>query len=151
VQSRLAALRERLARTARRGLATNPGGQAQAPGGAPPAVGLVMAAGNAIAGLPYLYGGGHGGFKDTAYDCSGSISYALAAAGLVTSPMSSGPFMSWGQPGPGKWITVYANAGHAYMVVAGWRFDTSALRGGTRWTRAMRPSGGFVARHPPGL
>ena len=151
VQSALASLRERLARSVQNGIATNAGGQAQAPAGAPPQVGLVMAAGNAIAGLPYLYGGGHGGFKDTAYDCSGSISYALAAAGLVTSPMASGPFMSWGEAGPGKWITVYANAGHAYMVVAGWRFDTSALRGGTRWTRQTRPSGGFVARHPPGL
>jgi cell wall-associated NlpC family hydrolase len=152
VQSRLGELRKRLARSARQGIATNAGGAVQPPPGAPPAVGLVMAAGNAIAGLPYLYGGGHGGFKDSAYDCSGSISYALAAAGLVTSPMASGPFMSWGEPGPGKWITVYANAGHAYMVVAGWRFDTSALSGGgTRWTRAMRGSGGFVARHPPGL
>lgn len=152
IQSRLAALRERLARTARRGIAVRAGGTAQPPPGAPPAVGLVMAAGNAIAGLPYLYGGGHGGFKDTAYDCSGSISYALAAAGLVTSPMASGPFMSWGEPGPGKWITIYANPGHMFMVVAGWRFDTTALRGGgTRWTRTMRPTGGFVARHPPGL
>ena len=102
VQGQLAALRERLARSARAGIATNAGGQVQPPAGAPPAVGLVMAAGNAIAGLPYLYGGGHGGFKDTAYDCSGSISYALAAAGLVTSPMASGPFMSWGQAGPGQ-------------------------------------------------
>ena len=151
VQNALAALRERLARSVRNGIATNAGGQAQAPAGAPPQVGLVMAAGNAIAGLPYLYGGGHAGFKDSAYDCSGSISYALAAAGLVTSPMASGPFMSWGEPGPGQWITVYANQGHAFMVVAGWRFDTSALRGGTRWTRTMRPTGGFVARHPPGL
>jgi hypothetical protein len=152
VQSRLGELRKRLARTARQGIATNAGGAVQPPPGAPPAVGLVMAAGNAIAGLPYLYGGGHGGFKDSAYDCSGSISYALAAAGLVTSPMASGPFMSWGEPGPGKWITVYANAGHAFMVVAGWRFDTSALSGGgTRWTRAMRGTGGFVARHPSGL
>ncbi len=151
VQSALAALRRRLARSARNGIATNAGGQAQAPAGAPPQVGLVMAAGNAIAGLPYLYGGGHAGFKDTAYDCSGSISYALAAAGLVTSPMASGPFMSWGEPGPGKWITIYANAGHMFMVIAGWRFDTSALRGGTRWTQQMRPTGGFVARHPPGL
>jgi cell wall-associated NlpC family hydrolase len=151
VQSRLAALRERLARTARAGIATRAGGPVQPPPGAPPAVGLVMAAGNAIAGLPYLYGGGHGGFKDSAYDCSGSVSYALAAAGLVTSPMASGPFMSWGEPGPGQWITVYANAGHAFMVVAGWRFDTSNLGTGTRWTRAMRGTGGFVARHPPGL
>ena len=151
VQSALASLREKLARTARAGIATNAGGQAQPPAGAPNAVGLVMAAGNAIAGLPYLYGGGHGGFKDTAYDCSGSISYALAAAGLVTSPMASGPFMSWGEAGPGRWITIYANPGHMFMVVGGWRFDTSALRGGTRWTQQMRPTGGFVARHPPGL
>jgi septal ring factor EnvC (AmiA/AmiB activator) len=151
VQSALASLRERLARSVQNGIATKAGGQAQAPAGAPPQVALVMAAGNAIAGLPYLYGGGHGGFKDSAYDCSGSVSYALAAAGLVTSPMASGPFMSWGDPGPGQWITVYANAGHAFMVVAGWRFDTSALRGGTRWTQQMRPTGGFVARHPAGL
>lgn len=151
VQGQLASLRERLARTARAGIATKAGGQAQPPPGAPAAVGLVMAAANAIAGLPYLYGGGHAGFKDTAYDCSGSISYALAAAGLVTSPMASGPFMSWGEPGPGKWITIYANPGHMFMVIGGWRFDTSALRGGTRWTQQMRPTGGFVARHPPGL
>ena len=152
VQSSLASLRKRLARRARAGIRTNAGGFAQPPAGAPSAVALVIAAGNAIAGLPYSYGGGHAGFQAAAYDCSGSISYALAAAGLVNSPMASGPFMSWGDPGPGQWITVYANAGHAYMVVAGWRFDTSALRGGgTRWTRQMRPSGGFVARHPPGL
>jgi cell wall-associated NlpC family hydrolase len=152
IQSQLAALRKKLARTARAGIQTNAGGTAQPPPGAPAAVGLVMAAGNAIAGLPYLYGGGHAGFKDTAYDCSGSVSYALAAAGLVSSPMASGPFMSWGEPGPGKWITVYANAGHAFMIVAGWRFDTSALSGGgTRWTRDSRGVGGFVARHPPGL
>jgi peptidoglycan hydrolase CwlO-like protein len=152
VQNRLAGLRKRLARLARPGIATNPGGTAQAPAGAPNAVRLVIAAGNAIAGLPYSYGGGHGSFQASAYDCSGSVSYALAAAGLVSSPMASGPFMSWGDAGPGQWITVYANAGHAFMVVAGWRFDTTALRsGGTRWTRSMRPTGGFVARHPPGL
>ena len=152
VQGQLASLREKLARSARAGIATRAGGQAQPPAGAPPAVGLVMAAGNAIAGLPYLYGGGHAGFKDTAYDCSGSISYALAAAGLVTSPMASGGFMSWGESGPGKWITIYTNPGHMFMVVGGWRFDTTALRGGgTRWTQDMRPTGGFMARHPPGL
>ncbi|HWC27339.1 MAG TPA: hypothetical protein VG474_12200 [Solirubrobacteraceae bacterium] len=152
VQSRLAKLRKRLARTVRAGIATKAGGPAQPPPGAPPAVGLVMAAANAIAGLPYLYGGGHAGFKDTAYDCSGSISYALAAAGLVSSPMASGGFITWGEPGRGRWITTYANAGHMFMVVAGWRFDTTALRGGgTRWTRSMRSTAGFVARHPPGL
>jgi peptidoglycan hydrolase CwlO-like protein len=130
----------------------NPGGTAQAPDGAPEAVRLVIAAGNAIAGLPYSYGGGHASFQASAYDCSGSVSYALAAAGLVTSPLDSTSFESWGEPGPGQYITVYANAGHAYMVVGGWRFDTSALSsGGTRWTTAMRSSAGFVARHPPGL
>jgi peptidoglycan hydrolase CwlO-like protein len=151
IANQLASLRKRLARSARNGIRTNPGGMAQAPPGAPAAVGLVIAAGNAIAGLPYLYGGGHAGFKDSAYDCSGSVSYALAAAGLVSSPLSSGPFMSWGEAGPGRWITVYANYGHAYMVVAGWRFDTSNLGGGTRWSRTMRSNAGFVARHPPGL
>ena len=152
ISNQLAALRRQLARSVRNGIRTNPGGAAQAPPGAPAAVGLVIAAGNAIAGLPYLYGGGHAGFKDSAYDCSGSVSYALAAAGLVSAPMASTGFMSWGDAGPGQWITVYANAGHMFMVVAGWRFDTTALRGGgTRWSRQMRPTGGFVARHPPGL
>jgi hypothetical protein len=136
----------------RAGIRTSPGGVAQPPPGAPQAVRLVMAAANAIAGLPYLYGGGHAGFKDTAYDCSGSISYALAAAGLVSAPMASGGFMTWGESGPGKWITIYTNPGHMFMVVAGWRFDTTALRGGpTRWTRTMRSTAGFLARHPPGL
>ncbi|MGI8731596.1 MAG: coiled-coil domain-containing protein [Solirubrobacteraceae bacterium] len=152
IKAQVASLRKRLAKTARAGIRTNPGGTAQPPSGAPAAVGLVTAAANAIAGLPYLYGGGHAGFKDTAYDCSGSISYALAAAGLVSSPMASGPFMTWGDPGPGKWITIYANPGHAFMVVGGRRFDTSALSGGgTRWTSEMRSTSGFIARHPPGL
>jgi peptidoglycan hydrolase CwlO-like protein len=160
VNRRLSVLRKRLARQmaipaagpAPAGIRTAPGGAAQAPAGAPDVVKRVIAAGNAIAGLPYVYGGGHGSFKANAYDCSGSISYALAAGGLVSAPMASGPFMSWGESGPGKWITVYANAGHAYMVVAGWRFDTSALsQGGTRWTQSGRSNAGFVARHPPGL
>jgi septal ring factor EnvC (AmiA/AmiB activator) len=134
------------------GVSLDVGGMAQAPVGAPAVVEQVMAAGNAIAGLPYVYGGGHGSFQAAAYDCSGSVSYALAGAGLVSSPLDSTSFMSWGESGPGKWITVYANAGHAYMVIAGWRFDTSARSGGgTRWTQAMRSNAGFVARHPPGL
>ena len=89
-----------------------------------------MAAGNAIATLPYIWGGGHGSFQASGYDCSGSVSYALAAAGLLSSPLDSTGFESWGAPGPGQWITVYANAGHAFMVVAGWRFDTVALSPG---------------------
>jgi cell wall-associated NlpC family hydrolase len=166
VRGRISALKKRIVRLSRAvrtapaaapttpvpGLPTDPGGLAQAPAGAPAAVRQVIAAGNAIAGLPYAYGGGHGSFHANAYDCSGSVSYALAAAGLLSSPLDSTGFESWGEPGPGKWITVYANAGHAFMVVAGWRFDTSALGpASTRWTRAMRDTGGFVARHPAGL
>lgn len=168
VRGELSALRREQAREAREaaraareaGVAADPngsisldsGGTAQPPAGAPEAVQLVMAAGNAIAGLPYSYGGGHASFQASAYDCSGSISYALAAAGLVSSPLNSTGFMSWGEAGPGRWITVYANAGHAFMVVGDWRFDTSALSsGGTRWTRTQRSTAGFVARHPPGL
>jgi peptidoglycan hydrolase CwlO-like protein len=114
-------------------------------------VARVIAAANEIATTPYVYGGGHGG-TSSGYDCSGSISYALAAGGLISAPMASGPFMSWGEPGEGKRITVYANAGHAYMVIDGRRYDTSALRGGgTRWTSEMRSSAGFVARHPAGF
>ena len=124
----------------------------QPPPGAPAAVAQVIAAGNAIATLPYIWGGGHGSFHASGYDCSGSVSYALAAAGLLSSPLDSTGFESWGEPGPGKWITVYANAGHAFMVVAGWRFDTVALaEGGTRWSQSMARTAGFVARHPAGL
>jgi peptidoglycan hydrolase CwlO-like protein len=134
------------------GIAVNNGGMVQPPAGAPAAVGQVMAAGNAIATLPYIWGGGHGSFQASGYDCSGSVSYALAAAGLLSSPLDSTGFESWGAPGPGQWITVYANAGHAFMVVGGWRFDTVALaQGGTRWSQSMTGTSGFVARHPPGL
>jgi hypothetical protein len=114
-------------------------------------VGQVIAAANEIATMPYIYGGGHGSITG-GYDCSGSVSYALAAAGLLSSPLNSTGFMSWGEPGVGEHITIYANPGHMYMVVDGRRFDTSALSGGgTRWTTEMRSSAGFVARHPPGL
>jgi len=134
------------------GITVDTGGMVQAPPGAPAAVAEVIAAGNAIATLPYIYGGGHASFHADGYDCSGSVSYALAAAGLVSSPMVSGQFESWGDPGPGRWITVYANAGHVWMEVAGWRFDTVALaEGGTRWAQGGGEFGGFVVRHPPGL
>lgn len=114
------------------------------------AVARVVSAANEIATTPYVWGGGHGGASG-GYDCSGSLSYALAAGGLLSSPLTSGAFMSWGEAGEGKRITVYANGGHAYMVVDGRRYDTSALSGGgTRWTTEMRSSAGFVARHPPG-
>jgi peptidoglycan hydrolase CwlO-like protein len=162
VQGQISSLRAQIAHVQQQALAApgtggqhiavNAGGMAQASSGAPAAVAQVIAAGNAIAGLPYVYGGGHASFHANAYDCSGSVSYALAAAGLVSSPLTSTGFESWGEPGPGKWITVYANAGHAFMIVDNWRFDTGALSGdGTRFTRAMRSTAGFVARHPPGL
>jgi peptidoglycan hydrolase CwlO-like protein len=134
------------------GIAVNTTGMVQPPAGAPAAVAQVIAAGNAIATLPYIYGGGHASFHANGYDCSGSVSYALAAAGLVGSPMVSGDFETWGDPGPGRWITVYANAGHVWMVVAGWRFDTVALaESGTRWARSGGEFAGFVVRHPSGL
>lgn len=129
--------------------------QESGPESGPPAhdaVAKVVAAANEIASTPYSYGGGHGGGKSGGYDCSGSISYALAAAGLLSSPLDSTGFMSWGEPGPGRRITVYANPGHAFMVVDGRRYDTSALSGsGTRWTSEARSTAGFTARHPPGL
>jgi cell wall-associated NlpC family hydrolase len=127
-------------------------GTAVAPLEAPDVVATVIAAGNEIATKPYVWGGGHGAWRDKGYDCSGSISFALAGAGLMTSPLTSGLFMHWGARGPGRWITIYANNGHVFMVVAGLRFDTSGARGGTRWQPAAgRSYSGFVARHPPGL
>jgi peptidoglycan hydrolase CwlO-like protein len=115
------------------------------------AVAKIIAAANEIASTPYVWGGGHGGASG-GYDCSGSISYALAAAGLLDSPLTSGGFMSYGEAGPGRRVSIYANGGHVYMVVDGRRYDTSALGGGgTRWTSESRSSAGFVVRHPPGL
>jgi len=112
---------------------------------------LIRAA-NRIATSPYKYGGGHGTYHDSGYDCSGSISYALHYAGLLRTPLDSTGFMSYGRPGRGRHITIYANSGHAYMVVDGRRFDTSAIREtGSRWTHTHRSSAGYVVRHPPGL
>jgi hypothetical protein len=130
-----------------------PGGLAIAPIAAPAAVQAVINAGNQIARLPYRFGGGHGTFEDTEYDCSGSLSFVLAAAGLLGTTVTSGELMSYGDPGPGKWITIFANPGHTFMYVAGLRFDTVALaETGSRWSnRAANDGGAFVARHPPGL
>jgi hypothetical protein len=112
----------------------------------------VIAAGNRIADLPYKYGGGHRTFDDSGYDCSGSVSYALHGGGLLSSPLDSSQFMSWGAPGKGRWITIYANPGHAYMVVAGRRFDTSGqYQDGSRWHTTMRSAAGYTVRHPPGF
>lgn len=128
------------------------GGLAVAPAGAPPQVAAIIAAGNRIATLPYVYGGGHGDWTDTGYDCSGSVSFALHGAGLLSAPLASGDLESWGAPGPGSWVTIYANSAHVYMVVAGLRFDTSGQSGaGTRWQANMVSGKGFVVRHPVGL
>jgi peptidoglycan hydrolase-like protein with peptidoglycan-binding domain len=131
----------------------NPDGTATAPANAPQVVKDIIDAGNKIHDMPYRYGGGHGKWKDTGYDCSGSVSYALHGAKLLKSPLDSTSFESWGASGPGTWVTVYANSGHAYMVVAGLRFDTSGAssRGGSRWTDEMRSPSGYVVRHPNGL
>jgi cell wall-associated NlpC family hydrolase len=127
-------------------------GLAVPPANAPQVVKDVIEAGNRIAHKPYRYGGGHGKWEDSGYDCSGSMSYAFHGAGMLDEALDSTGFMSWGEPGPGRRITVYANAGHAFMVVDGRRYDTSALSGGgTRWTSQPRSTAGFVARHPPGL
>jgi hypothetical protein len=127
-------------------------GLAVAPASAPPEVQAIIAAGNEIATKPYKYGGGHGRWRDTGYDCSGSVSYALHGADLLDTALDSTGFMSWGEPGPGSWVTIYANPSHGYMVVAGLRFDTSARRiSGSRWTDQMRSSRGYTVRHPTGL
>ena len=130
-----------------------PNGVALQPLQAPAAVLKIIEAGNAIARTPYKWGGGHGRWQDTGYDCSGSVSFALYFAGLLEGPRDSSGLMSWGKAGPGKWVTVYASPGHVYMEVAGVRFDTSGAQAtGSRWQndlRGRRP--GFVARHPAGL
>jgi peptidoglycan hydrolase-like protein with peptidoglycan-binding domain len=127
-------------------------GLAVAPADAPDAVKQFIAAGNAIAKKPYIYGGGHGKWDDRGYDCSGSVSYALHAAGLLDAPLPSGSFMSWGEKGPGQWITLYAKGSHMYAVVAGIRFDTSGrAEDGSRWHTSSRPSSGYAVVHPPGL
>jgi peptidoglycan hydrolase-like protein with peptidoglycan-binding domain len=120
--------------------------------GASAVVARAIAAANRIAGLPYVYGGGHASFAARGYDCSGSVSYVLHAIGRLGRPRDSGQLTSYGAPGRGRYITVYANAGHAYMVIGGRRFDTSARsETGSRWTGTARSASAYVARHPPGL
>jgi hypothetical protein len=132
-------------------------GTAVAPADAPANIQAAIAAGNAIHTFPYHWGGGHRSFTDTGYDCSGAVSYVLHAAGFLSSPMPSGPLASsWGTAGKGRWITVYANASHAYMVVAGLRFDTSAVGerlnqgSGPRWRNTKRKPTGYTAKFYPG-
>ncbi len=131
----------------------NSDGLAQAPASAPQAVQDMIAAGNAIAHKPYRFGGGHGSFHDSAYDCSGSVSYALHGGNLVDTTMDSSELESFGSSGAGQWVTIYANSGHTFMVVAGLRFDTSGASAheGDRWQKAMRSGSGYVVRHPVGL
>ncbi len=127
-------------------------GLAVAPAGAPAQVVALIAAGNAIASLPYKYGGGHDSFDDRAYDCSGSVSFALHGAGLLDTTLDSTGLALWGEAGPGAWITIYAKKTHTYLIVAGLRFDTSGQKkAGTRWQAAPRSSRGFRVRHPVGL
>ena len=115
-------------------------------------VARVIAAGDEIATRPYVYGGGHGSFQSEGYDCSGSVSYALHGGGLLSSPEDSSGLESYGEPGPGRDITIYADAEHAFMVIDGKRFDTVAQQEtGTRWSDSMTSTAGYVVRHPAGL
>ena len=125
---------------------------AMVPSAAPPQVRDAIVAVNRIVGRPYRWGGGHGRVEDDAYDCSGAVSYALIGAGLLRGPLDSTGLKSFGEKGAGPWITVFANAGHTYAVIAGLRLDTSGTGGkGPRWHTAMRSDSGYVARHPPSL
>ena len=127
-------------------------GLAVAPDSAPDEVKAIIEAGNAIATKPYKYGGGHGRWNDSGYDCSGSISYVLHAAGLLNRALDSTDFMSWGEAGRGTWVTIRTNPSHAYMIIAGLRFDTSARKQtGNRWSEQMRSARGYRGRHPEGL
>jgi hypothetical protein len=122
------------------------------PKGAPARVKAVIAAANKIRTKPYIYGGGHGRWWDRGYDCSGSVSYALHGGNFISSPLPSGPMERWGFAGEGRWITVWANAGHAYAEIAGFRWDTSGDSSGTgpRWHEDLRDNVGYVPRHPLG-
>ena len=114
----------------------------------------MIQAGNTIAHLPYRYGGGHASFRDTAYDCSGSLSYVFASVHLLNTTVDSTQRMTMGDPGPGQWVTIYADPGHTFMELAGLRFDTVALaETGSRWSNlpATEDLNTFAVRHPPGL
>ncbi|HEY5815407.1 MAG TPA: hypothetical protein VIS95_03600 [Solirubrobacterales bacterium] len=124
--------------------------QASVPASAPDAVTAAIEAANAIASTPYVWGGGHGSFESSGYDCSGAVSYALHGGGFLDSPLDSTGLSTWGEPGPGQWITVYANSGHAWVMIAGLAFDTSG-GAGPRWHETpVYTASGFILRHPPG-
>jgi hypothetical protein len=131
-------------------------GVAHAPELAPPAVQAAIWAANLLVGKPYRYGGGHGRWDDSGYDCSGTVSFALHGGSLLESPLDSSSFMSWGERGKGQWITVYTNPGHAFAIIAGLRLDTSAAGDrsglkGPRWRPRLRSTRGFRSRHPVGF
>jgi cell wall-associated NlpC family hydrolase len=128
-------------------------GIALPPPDAPQVVKDVINNANAIVGRPYIWGGGHGSWYSHGYDCSGSVSFALFGGGMIPRPLTSSELEGWGAPGPGRWITVYANAGHTFAEIAGLRFDTSGTESGTgpRWHLADRPTDGYVVRHPAGF
>jgi NlpC/P60 family len=123
------------------------------PASAPEPIQAMISAANLIVGQPYRWGGGHGSFQSRGYDCSGAVSYALAGAGLLQTPLTSGAFMGYGEPGPGQWLTIYANPTHVYAVIAGLRWDTvgDANGSGPRWHPYDAYPSGFTARHVPGL
>ncbi len=135
------------------GMSIGGNGTLPIPTSVPEVIQKVIAGANEIADFPYVFGGGHASFVDNAYDCSGSVSYALAAGGLLSSPETSGELEHWGVPGPGRYITVYANAGHTYMYVDGVLYDTAGRSGvyASRWLVGSVDNSGFVARHWPGL
>ncbi len=127
------------------------GGIAYAPSLAPPAVKRAIWAADRIRHKPYIYGGGHGRWASPGYDCSGTVSYALHGGGLLSTPLDSSSFMRWQAPGRGQWITVYANGGHAWAIIAGMRLDTSGPgQSGPRWRPQRRSAAGFLVRHPLG-
>jgi hypothetical protein len=127
-------------------------GIALAPPSAPEAIKAAITAANTIVGRPYVWGGGHASWYSRGYDCSGAVSYALGGGGFLATPLNSSRLESWGEPGPGRWLTVYASASHTYAVIAGLRWDTvgDARGTGPRWHPALPYPQGFVARHPPG-
>ena len=144
---------ERMERWEAEGRAVLLSGIALAPPSAPQRIKAAISAANTIVGRPYIWGGGHASWYSNGYDCSGAVSFALGAAGLLEAPLDSSHLESWGDPGPGRWVTVYANPSHAYAVIAGLRWDTVGDENGTgpRWHAALPYPEGFVARHPPGL
>ncbi len=152
-EARARAARQRVLTPAAGGFSVGGDGTIPIPAGIPEAVQSVIAGGNAIADFPYIWGGGHASFIANGYDCSGSVSYALAAGGLLGSPLVSGDLASWGEAGPGRWITIYANAGHTFMDVDGMWFDTAGRSGpyASRWLVSQPSLAGYAVRHPLGL